>query len=387
MKSILVMFHCQSDAGYAIDTLLPVFLRMAAQLVGEPAAVHVSFAELNRERPDPRLEGYGSVREYDPAGTDSARHQEMADFIRRQGIDVIFGFDQPVHRPAYRALRGAGVRTFVSYWGASMSSLSGALKLQLKRIEVALRRGGPDHYIFESQAMRDTAVLGRGVPARKTSLVRLGVDTERYRPDAADPGYAYQQFAIPAQRKILYYSGHMEPRKGVAVLMAAAQYLYHELQRRDFHLLVLGNQPGQEQHYLDMLAGDAALGHVTFGGYRHDVAQLLASSYLGTIASTGWDSFTMSSLEMAAAGLPLLVSDLQGLQETIEPGVTGYPFPPGDHAALAHHVVRLLDDPSLRQDLGRRARQRVLQDFSVERQVQALCDIVRRLEQGGGVHG
>jgi glycosyltransferase involved in cell wall biosynthesis len=95
-------------------------------------------------------------------------------------------------------------------------------------------------------------------------------------------------FTIPADRKIIYYSGHMEERKGVAVLMHAARDLYDRHGRRDFHFLILGNREGEEQRFLDMLKDTGAWDHVTFGGYRKDFEQILPGCYLGAIASTGW---------------------------------------------------------------------------------------------------
>ena len=55
-----------------------------------------------------------------------------------------------------------------------------------------------------------------------------------------------------------------------------------------------------------------------------DLSRIFPCCYAGVIASTGWDSFTVSSLEMASSGLPLVVSNLQGLSESIEADVTGF---------------------------------------------------------------
>ena len=87
----------------------------------------------------------------------------------------------------------------------------------------------------------------------------------------------------------------------------------------------------------------------------------------------------MSSLEIAACGLPLLVSGLQGLVETIEAGETGYSFTPGDHAELASLIAGLLDDPSRRDRMGARARQRILQGYTRQKQVDNLVGLVKRV--------
>ena len=47
MNSILIMFHLESSAGYAMDNLLPTFVQMAEILVGQRKKIHVSFTRLD----------------------------------------------------------------------------------------------------------------------------------------------------------------------------------------------------------------------------------------------------------------------------------------------------------------------------------------------------
>jgi glycosyltransferase involved in cell wall biosynthesis len=383
VNAILLSFHVSPDAGYAISTLITTFIRMAEKLVINESSIHVAFPGLaGLERCDAVAE-VGNIVEFDPAAHDSRKLDIIQNYIREHGIDTVFGFDLPVRQTSYRYMRKAGVRRIVSYQGAPMSDLNSGLLLLLKRIEVMFVIGPPDHYIFESQAMAETAWRGRGVPLSRTSVVHLGVDEKRYRPADGASDYAYDAFSIPCDRKIIYYSGHMEERKGVAVLVRAARDLYDRHDRRDFHFLILGNREGEEQRFLEMLKDTGARKHVTFGGYRQDVEQILPGCYLGAIASTGWDSFTMSSLEIASCGLPLLVSRLQGLAETVEEGITGYTFTPGDHAELAARIAGLLDDPVRRDRMGASARQRILSGYTKQQQIDRLVDVMQRVVASG----
>lgn len=164
----------------------------------------------------------------------------------------------------------------------------------------------------------------------------------------------------------------MEPRKGVHVILEAAVELVARRGRRDIHFLFLGNRDGQERRFGPLYEGSAAVDHVTFGGYRDDIPEIFRGCDIGCIASTGWDSFTMSAVEMAASGLPLVVSSLQGLRETVEEGVTGLTFPPGNSTALADQLSLLLMDTALCTSMALEARQRVLRSFTVERQVEGM---------------
>ena len=132
-----------------------------------------------------------------------------------------------------------------------------------------------------------------------------------------------------------------------------------------------------------MLDDTDAREHVTFGGYYKGVEKIIPSCYIGAIASTGWDSFTMSSLEIASCGLPLLVSRLQGLVETVEEGKTGYTFTPGDHAELAGRIGGLLDDQAQRDRMGASARQRILCGYTKQQQIDHLVDVMKRVVTTG----
>lgn len=371
---ILILLHTGSNTGYAIAPLERVFYRMAAELVHDPANIHFGYRNLQRGRPETLPEGFPNIAALDPRSDSPEALATLSDYVSRHAIDTVFAFDAPVSLPGYAPMRRAGVRRIVSYQGAPMSSIYHGPRLLLKRAEVRLRPYRPEHYIFESEAMRATAVNGRGIARAATSVVYLGADGNRYRPRGA--GYAHQTFGIPEHRNVVVFSGHMERRKGVHVLVRTFVELASR-GRDDIHLVVMGNKGGEAGTFLPLYEGTPAERLITFGGYRDDVPEVFGSADIGAIASTGWDSFTMSSVEMALSGLPLLVSDLQGLSETVEHGVTGYTFPPGDAGRLADLVEQLVDNESQRRRMGEAGRKRALGLHSEERQVQDLARVVR----------
>lgn len=376
MSGILLQFHCKTNTGYAILPLERVFHKMALQLVEDESLIHYGYPSLSGGMPNHLPAGFRHVHQIDPQTSDEARLKEYSALVQNNDIKLVFAFDMPVSAPILKAYRRGGVRTVISYWGASISSVYPWYLRPLRRLQYLMATNRPDHFIFESEGMRRGAVLGTTIPVRRTSVCRIGVDMDRFADDVAPRDYAYNVFGIPTSRKILFYSGHMEERKGVAVLMRAMKELVDNRGRRDVHLLVLGNQPGEEQPFICSLEGSVAAGHVTFGGYRSDVPSLHRSVYAGVIASTGWDSFTLSAVEMAASGIPLVVSRLPGLSEAVIEGETGITFAPADTSDLADAVAQLLDSKAEREQMGRSARERAVDGFSVERQVSSLVSIV-----------
>ena len=354
MTGILVFFHCESNTGYAIRAAsCTTFAMMANRLVGDWRHVHYGYPSLIRGRSTNLPSGVRNIIEFDASSSQSDKAARIRDYVRDHDIRLAFGFDQPVRRPMFRHLRSAGVRYVVSYWGAPMSSLNSGLTLVLKRLSVTLASDKPDHFIFQSEGMRKTAVYGRGIDYASTSVVRSGVDIEEFQPSAVQSTYVHDIFGIDSSRKVIYYSGHMEERKGVHIIVKAASHLVNVLGRRDVHFVLLGNKSGEETKFDTLYKSTEAENFVTFGGYRSDVDRILPACYAGVIATTGWDSHTMSGLLRSLhAVFRSIVSDIEGLRETLTEN-TGIRFPIGDYEALAHAIARLVDDTEMHQESTR----------------------------------
>lgn len=372
--STLVMFHCRINTGYAIASLERTFFEAACRVEGDSDRIHFSYKRLGEPRSAELPREFDNYFEFDISDCGDSDLQRLRAYVRRHGIRRVLAFDLWVGHAAIGPLRRGGAETLVAYYGAPMSSINSGLKLWFKRLEAKFKSKA-DHYVFESEAMRRSGVEGRGLPRSMTSVVHLGVDQERYRPagDSIDP----RSVGIAEDRLIVLYTGHVTPRKGIPVLIDAMKHLVDELGDRRLHLLVCGDKEGQARPYEEQLRNSGASDHVTFAGYRDDIPSLMRTADVGVIASTGWDSFTVSAVEMASSGLPMVVSDLQGLSETVEDGRTGFLFPPGDHRALASKLRTLADDPELRKRFGREGRRRAERMFSREGQVESIARILR----------
>lgn len=373
---MLILIPYGIQIGFAIQRLIGVFYEMAVRVTGDPARVHFGFTKVDARSmalpPD-----FANTVEFDSVTPTDADVERLSAYVAAHGITRLLALDVPVETQYLAALRRAGVATVFDYWGAPISSENSGLKLLAKRVEVSLRRSKPDLFIFESEAMRRLAVRGRGVAQSATTIVYLGVDQAVFRPSAELFDVVYSRFHIPRGRRIVVFMGHLHERKGVRVLMRAASHAGRVMKRDDLHFLFLGNRAGEAEQFRDAY-GDATE-WITFGGYQSDIPALLAGCFLGCIPSTGWDSFTMSSIEMQACGLPVVVSDLHGLPETIVNGETGLAVRAGDHVLLAETITSLADDQARRDAMGVAARRRVLASFTRDHQIDNLVREVRRV--------
>ncbi len=371
----LVLMHTDSNVGFAIAPLESAFCQIAMELGDDhPGSVHFAYRSLEKGYPSNLPPGI-PVIEFN--GADTLHEPErLLSYVRKHEISFVLAFDlQPV-TALYAPLRQAGVQCIVSYWGAEISPRKPWWQRTLKALLLSVSRSRLDGLIFESEAMADLARYGRGVPNSMIDVVPLGIDVSRF--SATPTAYVYEQFAIPRDKRIVVYAGHMEPRKGVKTLIEAAVELLATDGRKDVVFLLCGDRPGERDAFQSLYHGLGIERDIIFAGYRNDLHLCFPGCFAGTIPSSGWDSFPRTSLELAACGLPLVVSRLGGLPETIVEGQTGLIFPPGQSKDLASHLRKLLDDPALARRMGVNGRTRCESGFTLTTQHRRLAEAIRR---------
>ncbi len=109
-----------------------------------------------------------------------------------------------------------------------------------------------------------------------------------------------------------------------------------------------------------------------------DKAALLASATVYVAPQTGGESFGIVLLEAMAAGAAVAASDLPPFRSVLGGGTLGELFTPGDAAAAAEAICRLLDDPQRREETRQRAAREVRRyDWSrVVLEIEAVYDTI-----------
>jgi glycosyltransferase involved in cell wall biosynthesis len=375
--SSLFLFHTVSNVGYSIERAERVFYDLGLELSGgDPSKIHFAFKTLEGGIPRSLPPSFRNVIAYDFSNTGATNIGALAQYVKANGIDLVFIYDiQPVD-PLFRPLREAGVRTILSFWGAPIASYAPSWKLALKQWQIRVSHSKVDGLIFESRAMADLGVRGRGIPPEMIDVIYNGVDPALYKPERSD--YVYDAFGLPRDRKIVVYAGHMEPRKGLPTLIEAAIEVLHRRHRRDVCFLICGDKGNERTSYEAIYEALEIGDGIRFAGYRPDLVQIYPSCYCGVIPSSGWDSFPRSPLEMAASGLPVIASRLQGLPESVLDRETGLLFEPGNAIELANCIETLLDDPLQATRYGRRGRERCETELSVNTQLKRLTAVCRK---------
>ena len=144
-------------------------------------------------------------------------------------------------------------------------------------------------------------------------------------------------------------------------------------------LLVVGTGP--EEDHLHRMAVELGLTEViVFAGFRTDIPQVLNTLDVFVLASQR-EGLGVSLLEASCCGLPIVASNVGGIPEIVQDGVTGLLVPPADSNALADKIAYLLEHREEARRLGRSARELIREKFSVETMVSAYWDLYHELAQ------
>ncbi|MBI2331859.1 MAG: glycosyltransferase [Chloroflexi bacterium] len=115
-------------------------------------------------------------------------------------------------------------------------------------------------------------------------------------------------------------------------------------------------------------------------GQWDEIPELLAASDVFALPSR-WEGLPMALLEGMMAGLPVIATRVEGVDEVVQPGEHGLLVPLESPAELAQAILQLLRSPQDRQRMGRAARERVLSSYTTDRMCEAYLQVI---EQGLG---
>ncbi|WP_437484461.1 glycosyltransferase [Sorangium sp. So ce1014] len=304
-------------------------------------------------------------------GLDPGLPVRLSAWLRREGIRLVHTHNPGPHlygalaaglARAARLPGGGGPRVIHTKHGRNYPKQR--RKVLVNRLAAALT----DRVVAVSDDARAVALEVERVDPAKVVTILNGVDTDVFRP--GDAGAARARLGVPASGYHVGCVARLSPEKDHATLLAAFARLREV--RPDAHLSLIGDgplRPALEQQAARLGLGGA----VTFTGTRGDVAELLPAFDVFALASLT-EGISLTLIEAAAAGVPIVATRVGGNPEILEEGETGLLVAPGAPETLA----AALEAVAVRQDraaMGMRGRARVVERFGVDRMVRAYEDL------------
>ncbi|UMY16212.1 glycosyltransferase family 4 protein [Methylobacterium organophilum] len=305
---------------------------------------------------------------------------------RREGVQLIHARSRAPAWVALGAARRLGLPFVTTYHGA----YSGRTGVKVLYNSV-MARG--DVVIANSHYTAD--LIRRFHPEQagdRIAVIHRGTDLSLFTPSAVEPARVEalrRHWGVPPHERVVLLAARLTAWKGQRVLIEAAARMRAQ-GVPDFTVVLAGDPQGREAYVreLDALVAARGLdGVVRRVGHCLDMPAAFRAAAVVAVPSVEPEAFGRSAVEAQALGVPVVVSDLGAVPETVlappdvEPGLrTGWRVPAGDPAALAEALAEALSlRASARDAMARRARAHVEANFSLETMTAATLAIYSHL--------
>lgn len=296
----------------------------------------------------------------------------LAELIRERKVSVIHARSRAPAWSALWAARRTGTPFVTTYHGTY--NQSNALKAWYNSV---MARG--DSVIANSHFIADLVGNRHPFARDRITVIQRGSDLKGLDPanvSALRQQALKDQWGIPSGHPIIINMARLTAWKGQAVLIDAMAHLM-EAELGHPVAVLAGDAQGRDGYVADLkkrIADNGLQDRVRLVGHCADVPAAMALADLAIVASTEPEAFGRAAVEAQAASVPVIVSDLGAVPETVlaPPQVpdgdrTGWRVPPGDAAALATAIREALQqDPAQKKEMTDRALTHVRQNFTVE---------------------
>jgi len=290
----------------------------------------------------------------------------IARIVREEGPDIVHCIALRMVVLGGLAARWGGARNLVlAPTGLGHLWIDGGLKERIARafarIAVGrwLRRGGT-RYLFENSD--DPREFGLGGSDAVTIVPGAGVKPDEFPPSPEPP-------SPPLKAAVV---ARMIWPKGIAEAVAAvkrARALGAEVELDLYGAPDPSNRRTCTAAELEALAEPGIRWH----GRTNDVARVWREHHVAMLLTWYREGVPRSIIEAAAAGRPIITTDVPGCRDLVRDGVEGVVVAPRDVEAAARALVRLAGDPALRARLGAAAHARFAERFTEEAVRRTIC--------------
>jgi glycosyltransferase involved in cell wall biosynthesis len=342
-------------------------LELANGLVGADHSVHVLYS---RPRAEPRfVEGFARMAGVRVSIVDMRREPHPSDatacaaihrYLRQNGpFDVVHGHSSKggalarlaaVGLPVARVYTPHCFRTFDPALSSAARITYGTAEWILSHLSEAIIAVSPEEL--------EHAIRLR-IPRRKLHLVVNGVD----QPDRSGRAAMRARLGLRKDEICVGFLARYVPQKAPERMIEVAADLWPDLP--PFRIAMVGDGPLERT----LRARASAMG----------VAEriIFASGSIGPQAMSAFDVFALPSiyeampyvlLEAAAAGLPVVTTDVGGSTSVVAPGRNGFVVSNWDRRGFARHLSRLIQDRELRLRMGQESRE-IGKSFTIDRMI------------------
>jgi glycosyltransferase involved in cell wall biosynthesis len=257
---------------------------------------------------------------------------------------------------------------FVSAWGSDVMDFPNRsflhkrlLQYVFKRATVTLATSNAIVHAIEKVSKTDCKVIS------------FGIDLNVFKPIDVKKIVAENTIVIGTIKSLA-------PIYGIDILIRAFKKVVDAKPEIKLKLLIVGGGVG-EQEYKGLVKQLNIQEHVVFTGkveYNKVVEYHNMIDIFVNVSRN--ESFGVSVLEASACKKPVIVSNVGGLPEVVDPEKTGIIVPPVDIEATANALIRLVENETLRNEMGQNGRDKVNKEYNWDRNIEQMIDVYKQLK-------
>ena len=309
--------------------------------------------------------------------TMAANALRLEKLIRAEGVDVVHARSRAPAWSAWAAARRTG-RPFVTTWHGTYGD-----RWWIKRLYNGVMGWGRP-VIAISDFIAEHVASRYGVPREAIVTVPRGADMDSFAEEVVSAErtitLARAWGIVEDPRPVLLLPGRLSRWKGQNDFVEAAAQLRRQ-RGPDFLAIILGDDGGDlGERLLERARALGALDIIKVLPATEDMPAAYKLAAVVLSASTEPEAFGRVAVEAQAMGRPVIATAHGGSTETVDPGRTGWLYPPGDVAALAAAMDSALSlEPWQRAHMGMAGRARVANRFTVDAMQRATLAIYEQV--------
>ena len=230
-------------------------------------------------------------------------------------------------------------------------------KSYAKALEKYTARHAVSHLIAVSERIRQLFIQEWKIAPPMISTIANGVPLSDFLPVPVGVTRA-----TPQDGPMITTIGRLTPQKAQHIFIEAAAHILK--QRADARFQIVGR--GHLESELKAQAQRLGIAErVEFTGVRHDIPEILAASDV-FVLSSAWEGLPVTAIEAMAAARPVVLTDVGGVRDLVEPNQHGLIVPANNAVALAQALLELINNPAKAQTMGAAGRAHVQKAFSMD---------------------
>lgn len=320
----------------------------------------------------------------DPSFTsDRKAYKKIKEIIREYKPDIVHTHAAKAGALGRRAAAKCGVPVVIhTFHGHVFHSYFSKIKTEvLKSIERALARKSTGIIAISDQQKKELSEIHKICPAEKIEVIPLGLDLTRFNENKTENRTRMRaELGLKDEEIALAIIGRLAPVKNHEFFLDVVEQVA-EKTKKALRVFIVGD--GSEREVLEMRAkqiNNKHKGLITFTSWIEDIASLNHAMDLVCLTSKN-EGTPVSLIEAQAAGVPVISTDVGGVSDIVEDGVTGFVVPKGELDTYIAKLTELIENDELRGRMAQNGWNHVGEKYHFTRLVRNIEDYYLRLLQ------